>query len=98
MRTAVLGLAFDNLDARAAVTSARTDNGPSLGVSRRIGYIDNGVSLNAASDGTIELIHLRLAAEAWRASGLGGEVTVEGLEPCLPWFGIAAKAAGAAPD
>lgn len=95
MRMAVLGLAFDYLDARAAITSARTDNGPSLGVSRRIGYVDNGVSLNAASDGTIELIHLRLTADAWRASGLGGEVTVEGLDPCRPWFGITAKTQGA---
>lgn len=44
MRTAVLSLAFDHLHALAAVTSARTDNGASLGVSRRVGYRDNGVS------------------------------------------------------
>jgi RimJ/RimL family protein N-acetyltransferase len=100
MRMAVLGLAFDHLHARAAITSARTDNGPSLGVSRRIGYVDNGVSLNASHQGAILLSHLRLTEEAWSASGLGREVTVEGLAPCLPWFGAkpdaVASAGGAA--
>jgi RimJ/RimL family protein N-acetyltransferase len=47
MRMAVLGLAFDRLQALAAVSSARHDNGASLGASRRIGYTDNGVSPNA---------------------------------------------------
>jgi RimJ/RimL family protein N-acetyltransferase len=98
MRMAVLGLAFDHLDARAAITSARTDNAASLGVSRRIGYTDNGVSLNASSQGVVELIHLRLTADGWRASGLGGEVTVEGLAACLPWFGSTGTAQGAPPD
>lgn len=88
MRTAVLGLAFDHLGAVAAVTSADSDNGASLGVSRRIGYRDNGVSLNDSGHGAIELIHLRLTAERWRASGLGREVSVTGLEPCRPWFGL----------
>jgi len=86
MRMAVLGLAFDHLNAWAAITSARTDNGPSLGVSRRIGYRDNGVSLNASHDGVVELSHLRLTEQGWRATGLGREVTVEGLAPCRPWF------------
>ncbi len=45
-----------------------TDNGPSLGVSRRIGYLDNGVSLNASHHGVVELTHLRLTAEGWRAT------------------------------
>jgi RimJ/RimL family protein N-acetyltransferase len=89
MRMAVLGLAFDHLEALAAVSSARHDNGASLGVSRRIGYTDNGVSLNDSGHGLIELKHVRLTAEDWRASGQGRQVTVEGLEPCLPWFGQA---------
>jgi RimJ/RimL family protein N-acetyltransferase len=87
MRMAVLGLAFDHLGALAAVSSARSDNGASLGVSRRIGYIDNGVSLNESGRGLVELTHVRLTAEAWRTSGLGSEVTVTGFDPCRPWFG-----------
>ncbi len=88
MRMAVLGLAFDHLGALAAVSSARSDNGPSLGVSRRLGYIDNGISLNASGRGLVELTHLRLTAPAWQASGQGRKVAVEGFEPCRPWFGL----------
>jgi len=87
MRKAILGLAFDHLGALAAVSSARHDNGASLGVSRRIGYADNGVSLNDSGNGLVELRHVRLTVQQWRAAGHGGEVTVEGLAPCLPWFG-----------
>lgn len=87
MRTAVLSLAFDHLDALAAVTSARTDNAASLGVSRHVGYRDNGVSLNSSGRGLVELAHMRLTAEEWRASRAGNRVTVSGLDSCLPWFG-----------
>ncbi|HEY0637841.1 MAG TPA: GNAT family protein [Pseudonocardiaceae bacterium] len=89
MRTAVLGLAFDHLGAAAAVTSARWDNHASLGVSRRLGYRPNGVSLNASPSGVVELTHLRLTRDDWLTSGLAGTVAVTGLEPCLPWFGLA---------
>ena len=87
MRMAVLGLAFDHLDAVAAVSSARFDNPASLGVSRRIGYADNGVSLTATPTGVADLVHLRLTADAWRTAGHGREVTVDGAQPCRPWFG-----------
>lgn len=88
MRTAVLGLAFDHLGAVAAVSSAVAGNAASLGVSRRIGYADNGVGRIAVPGGTVaELRNLRLTGEAWRAAGHGRAVTVEGLTPCLPWFG-----------
>lgn len=87
MRLAILGLAFDHLGALAAVTSARSDNEASLGVSRRIGYAANGVSLNDSGHGLDELAHLRLTRARWQASGQGREVAVDGLEPCRPWFG-----------
>lgn len=87
MRTAVLALAFDHLGALAAVSSAESGNAASLGVSRRIGYVDNGVSLNDSGAGPIELRHVRLTADRWRAQALGARVVVHGLAPCLPWFG-----------
>lgn len=87
MRTAVLGLAFDHLSARAAVSSARSDNHASLGVSRRIGYTDNGVSLNDSGYGVVELTHLLLRAETWRSSNLGQQVAVTGFESRSAWFG-----------
>ena len=85
MRTAVLGLAFDRLGAVAAVTSATVDNAASLGVSRRIGYTDNGVGLVVETGGVARLQHLRLTAAQWR---YGHEVEVTGFEPCRPWFGL----------
>ena len=84
MRTAILGLAFDRLGAVAAVSSARVDNAPSLAVSRRLGYIENGVSLTDSPTGVVELQHLRLTRESWVAH----PVKVTGLDPCLAWFGV----------
>lgn len=92
MRTAVLALAFDHLGARAAVTSARTDNDASLGVSRHVGYRNNGVSLHSSGRGLVELAHMRLTAEEWRASKAGNRVTVSDLGSCLPWFGASLQA------
>jgi RimJ/RimL family protein N-acetyltransferase len=89
MRMAVLGLAFDHLGALAAITCAETGNAASLGVSRRIGYRPNGVSLNGSGHGLVELTHLRLTAQDWQRSGLGQEVTVTGFDACRPWFGLA---------
>jgi RimJ/RimL family protein N-acetyltransferase len=85
MRTGVLALAFDHLGAVAAVSSAEVGNAPSLAVSRRLGYADNGVSRTVSPSGVITLQHVRLTAETWRAAG--HSVVVEGVEVCLPWFG-----------
>ena len=85
MRIAVLGLAFDRLGAVAAVSSATAGNAASLGVSRRIGYLDNGVGLVRESGGVAPLQHLRLPVDRWRH---GGEVTIRGFEACRPWFGL----------
>ena len=52
MRRAVLALAFDHLGAEAAITSAWHDNLASLGVSRSLGYRDNGVSSLAVTTGS----------------------------------------------
>ena len=85
MRTAVLGLAFDHLDAVAAISSAVLDNHASLGVSRRLGYVDNGRSRILTEAGPAELQHLRLTADGWRAAR--HRVEVSGVEACRPWFG-----------
>lgn len=92
MRTAVLGLAFDHLGAVAAVSSAVLDNHASLGVSRRLGYADNGVSRIDTGGQAADLQHLRLTAETWRSAG--HRVEVSGVAPCLPWFGVPDGSAG----
>ena len=57
---------------------------PSLAVSRRLGYIENGVSLSGSPTGVVELQHLRLTPERWTAHA----VKVTGMDACLAWFGI----------
>jgi RimJ/RimL family protein N-acetyltransferase len=86
MRTGVLALAFDHLGALAAVSSATVDNAPSLAVSRRLGYADNGISRTNSPTGVVELQHVRLTRETWLASE--HHVQIAGVENCLPWFGL----------
>ena len=88
MRRAVLALAFGPLGAREAITSAWHDNAASLGVSRAIGYTDNGVSTHVRGDGLDTMVHLRMTAAEWQATGAGDDVVIEGFEPCRPFFGL----------
>jgi RimJ/RimL family protein N-acetyltransferase len=88
MRAAVLALAFDHLGAQTAVSSAREENRASLGVSKALGYEDNGVSRSLSPTGACTLRHMILHRAAWRAGGRGPEVRVEGLGGCAAWFGV----------
>lgn len=82
MRCAVLELAFGHLGARWAVTEAWSDNAASLGVSRSLGYADNGVDVHT---GGRVMQRLLLDASTWLAPW---PVTVEGVEPCLALLGV----------
>ena len=89
MREAVLAFAFGTLGARYAITSAWSDNAASLGVSRSLGYVGNGVERHlraGAPGGAGDMVHLRLSREDWRPR-VTGDVRVLGFEPCRPMFG-----------
>ena len=88
MRRAVLALAFGPLGAREAITSAGHDNVASLGLSRAIGYTDNGVSTAVRGDRLDTMVHLRMTAADWEATRAGDDVVIEGFEPCRPYFGL----------
>lgn len=88
MRAAVLTLAFGALDAQFAITSAWSDNVASLGVSRAVGYVDNGVTAQRRGESAGEMIHLRLTRERWLTSGWAERMTVEGIDECMPFFGL----------
>lgn len=88
MRAAVLTLAFEELGARVAVTSAWRDNAGSLGVSRSLGYADNGVTAHRRAGRADELVHLRLTREQWARTGWAERVEVSGVEPCRPFLGL----------
>jgi RimJ/RimL family protein N-acetyltransferase len=89
MRAAVLHLAFDGLHAEYATSEAFADNGASYGVSRKLGYVDNGVERHLVRGKPVVGRRLRLDRDGWSAARTV-EVTVEGLEPCLPMLGLTA--------
>ena len=87
MRQAALALAFDHLGARLAESEAFTDNPASNRVSLAIGYEPNGVGQLAPRGKPRETQRFRMTLEGWRARPRPA-VTVEGLEDCLPLFGL----------
>jgi RimJ/RimL family protein N-acetyltransferase len=88
MRLAVLALAFDGLGALAAETEAWHFNAASLGVSRSVGYADNGVTLHTHGDRVAEMVRMRMTRDAWTARHTGHGVTIDGLEGCRYLFGV----------
>jgi len=86
MRAAVLGFAFDGLDARVALTEAFLDNLASNGVSRSLGYEENGRGALAPEGLARETQRFRMTAEAWR-SRPRPDIEIEGLEACREMFG-----------
>ena len=87
MRAAVLELAFAGLGAQFATSEAFTDNHASYAVSRKLGYADDGVTRHVVRGGAVTGRRLRLDRDAWAAARTV-PVTIEGLEPCLPMFGV----------
>ncbi len=86
MRAAVLHLAFAGLGAAEAHSGAWHDNRPSLAVSRKLGYEDNGSDLRLRRDVADRHISLRLTRDGWRA-GRRGDIELLGLDGCRAMFG-----------
>lgn len=87
MRSAVLQFAFDHLRAERADTGAFTDNGPSLAVSRKLGYRPDGTAVRQRRPGE-RAVQQRLTVD--RAGFVRPDWMVQhrGLPACLPAFGI----------
>lgn len=81
MRRAVLEFAFGDLDAREARSGAHVDNHASIGVSRRLGYRDDGTEIvTGGHDEAHEAIRLRLRREDFVTDG---QIKVHGVTPDL---------------
>lgn len=87
MRAAILALAFEGLGARYALSGAVEGNAASLGVSRKLGYADDGIEVLAIRGGPVTSQRLRLDRAAWEAAR-SVPVEISGLAPCLPHFGL----------
>jgi RimJ/RimL family protein N-acetyltransferase len=89
MRAAALHLAFAGLGATDAVSGAFDDNLPSLRVSEKLGYEPDGIERLAARGQVTTTRRLRLTRDRWEAADRV-PVTITGLPPCLPLFGLPA--------
>ena len=89
MRAAVLYLAFAGLGAQYATSSAFTDNLASQGVSRKLGYELDGISRHVSRGQAATQYRLRLDRDTW-ATRQTVPVTIDGLDACLPMFGLPA--------
>jgi len=87
MRAAVLALAFDGLGARVAETKAYVDNAASNGVSRSLGYVENGRARSAPEGVSRAMQRFDMTDVQWR-SRPRPPVTIEGLDACRELFGI----------
>ncbi|SIN41506.1 GNAT family N-acetyltransferase [Micromonospora cremea] len=86
-RVGLLTLAFDHLGARAARTEVFQDNHASQGVSRKLGYEHDGISVDARGDEAVVSDRLRLTRQTW-AQQQRPAVRVDGMAPCRPMFGL----------
>lgn len=91
MRAAVLTVAFDHLGAEVAVSESFVDNPQSVGVSRALGYEENGTGRHAPRGEPVDTIRWRLTRERFeklRGDGTYPEIEVAGVEPALPLLGL----------
>jgi RimJ/RimL family protein N-acetyltransferase len=86
MRSAVLSLAFDGLGARFAESSAFLDNLKSNGVSRALGYAQNGRGSLAPQGVARETQQFRMTLDDWRSRPRPA-VEIDGLDACRGLFG-----------
>ncbi|WP_328465656.1 GNAT family N-acetyltransferase [Actinoplanes sp. NBC_00393] len=86
-RIGLLTLAFDQLGAETARTDVFQDNHASQSVSRKLGYEPDGISVDARGSEALISDRLRLSRETWKAQP-HPTVTLEGVSPCLPLFGL----------
>ncbi|MFE3194644.1 GNAT family N-acetyltransferase [Nocardia sp. NPDC059240] len=94
MRAAVLELAFAHLGAESATSGAFEDNVGSYGVSRKLGYEQDGIALHAIRGKAAVIRRLRLSRARWETHR-SVPVEVTGLPECLPLFGIRPPSGGA---
>ena len=86
MRAAVLHLAFEGLGALRAESGAWHDNAPALGVSRNLGYEENGDGWRIRGGRPDREVLLALTRERWERDRRD-DIELVGLDPCLPFFG-----------
>jgi len=86
-RHGMLHLAFAGLGAAEATTGAFGDNGPSLGVTWRLGYEPNGVFAGMQGEQRGELYRFRMSRAHWETIRRD-DIELVGVEPVLGFLGL----------
>lgn len=81
MRAAVVHFAFAGLGAQRCLSGAWHDNASSLGVSRSLGYVDNGEDVALRRGAPDRQVRLLLTREVWERSRRD-DIEVVGLDAC----------------
>ena len=87
MRAAMLHLAFAGLGAREALSEAFVDNAASNGVSRALGYEQNGTAWATRRGAACELQRWTLTRAAWESSRRT-DIELAGVDACGPLLGL----------
>ncbi|MCB0957483.1 MAG: GNAT family N-acetyltransferase [Ilumatobacter sp.] len=88
MRLASLHLGFAGLGAQWATTGAFDDNGPSLGVTRSLGYAPKGHERRVRRGQPATTLRFEMARAHFEQHLLRDDVVLHGVEPCLPLLGL----------
>jgi RimJ/RimL family protein N-acetyltransferase len=84
MRAAVAMFCFDHLGAKWLTSEAHDDNAASHNVSRKLGYLPNGVNRLVVKGKLVTSIRLALTPERFATFRPEWPVEVSGLDACLP--------------
>lgn len=82
MRAAILHLLFDGLGAVRCLSGAWHDNAPSHGVSRSLGYVENGEDLMLRRGEPDRLVRLLLERDEWEKRRRD-DIEIIGLDGCV---------------
>jgi RimJ/RimL family protein N-acetyltransferase len=88
MRLATLQLMFEGFDGKLATTGAFTDNGPSLGVTAKLGYTPNGGTPRVRRGKPARTLHFEMPRDHWEAELRRDDIDLDGVEACRPLFGL----------
>lgn len=88
LREATLHLGFAGLGARRAVTAAFDDNVPSLAVTRRLGYAENGERHVVRRGEPARHLLFHMDRAHWEAHVRRDDLRIEGLEGALDLLGV----------
>jgi len=89
LRSGLLDLGFNGLQARQARTNALAHNGASIGVTRSMGYKEIGTSMRKVGDDEVPSLSFRLDRQTWEQNiKTRYAVETKGFETCSEMFGV----------